>query len=256
MFADAHVHLDRLNPEELESILRLSQEAKVEMLVGVGMNLESSSRTVSLAQSESRIWAGVGIHPWNARPLDHQLYEELKKLAGNPKVLFIGEIGLDLNRTPETVDVQKDMLRQQIRLASEMGLPLNLHLRKARQELLRVLREEGLSSLTGLIHGFDDDVAALEAYLELGLFVSPGRSVLNSGPELAPLIRRIPRERLVLDTDSSVRSWRENQIHPGRIVEIAQRVADLQGTSLAEIEEATYNNLKRLIPPRKAPSPS
>ncbi|MBI2987021.1 MAG: TatD family hydrolase [Deltaproteobacteria bacterium] len=253
MFADAHVHLDRLKPKELELMLRLSQEANVEMLISVGIDLESSARAVSLAQSESRIWAAVGVHPWYARPLDQQAYHQLKKLATHPKVLFIGEVGLDLNRAPETLDVQITLLRQEIRLATEMGLPLNLHCRQAHAKLREVATEEGFTSLTGLIHGFDGDLAAMERCLELGLFVSFGRTLLNTGSEAEALVRRIPLDRLLLDTDSSVRSWRQNQNHPGRIAEIAQRVADLRGTSLAEIEQATYSNLCLLAERRKGP---
>ena len=205
-FSDTHCHLDTYSPQQLNEVLEQARVNQVDIMVSVGMSLESSAAAIKLAQSYDAVVAAVGIHPWNTVPPTDELRRQFTELAAREGVVAISEIGLDFARTPETKDIQKELLRFELAFALEQGLPANIHCRDAHRDMMQIIRKEIGSGLTGNIHGFSGDLATLNDWLELGFYISIGRRFVNEeNPALAEVVRAIPLDRLLTETDATAR---------------------------------------------------
>jgi TatD DNase family protein len=245
-FSDSHCHLDRPSPEMLAVVLRQAKEKQVEIVVGMGTSLESSEETVRRAQSNRGMYAAVGIHPWNAIQPDVTVRNSLTALTKEEAVVAIGEIGLDYVRNPETKQIQKELLRYELSLAREMGLPVNIHCREAHRDMMDILRQEKGPGLIGVIHGFTGDLAMLNDWLDLGFYVSIGFRgfVTNEIPSLLTAIRHIPLDRLLTETDSA---GGQQPSGPMDVVQVVDKLVSLRGTTAQEIADAATTNLKHLL---------
>ncbi len=244
-FSDSHCHMDGYQPERLAEVLEQTRAKRVDIMVSVAMSLDSSEDVILLVQSHKEIVAAVGIHPWNAVPVTDQLRGNLGRLAGREGVVALGEIGLDYARSPETSEMQKELLKYELSLALGNDLPVNIHCREAHRDMMELLRKETGSGLKGIIHGFSGDLAALHDWLGLGFYISVGRAVLMD--ETAPLqtaVREIPLDRLLTETDSTPR--REGA-SPTDVIMVAEKLASLRETTVEEIASAATANLKRLL---------
>ncbi|MFC2032789.1 TatD family hydrolase, partial [Chloroflexota bacterium] len=141
VFSDSHCHLDADGPELLAKVLEQAKSKHVDIMVSMGMNLESSAKNIHLAQSNAGVLAAVGIHPWNAIPPTNEVRRQLGELARREQVVAIGEIGLDYARSPETKEIQRELLKCELSLARETGLPVNIHCREAHQDIMSILRQ-------------------------------------------------------------------------------------------------------------------
>lgn len=246
VFSDSHCHLDRYQPELLAEVLEQARVKEVDIIVSMGMTLESSAETVRLAQSGEGVLAGVGIHPWNAVPPTDEVRRQLDELARREQVVAIGEIGLDYARSPETREIQKELLIYELSLARETGLPVNIHCREAHQDMMDILRQEMGSELKGIIHGFSGDEATLKDWLDLGFYVSIGRRVLvsNEVPSLQAAVREIPLDRLLTETDSTGGG---QSAGPAEVVSVVHKLASLRGATEEEIANTATANLERLL---------
>ena len=246
IFADSHCHLDRYQPKALADVLEQARVKGVDMIVSVGRNLESSANTVSLARSYDGVLAAVGIHPWDAVPLTDGLRRDLYEIATQEHVVAIGEVGLDYARSPETKGIQKELLRYQLSLARETGLPVNIHCREAQQDMMDILRQEIGSGLKGVVHGFTGDQATLQDWLELGFYVSIGvrRFLTDEIPHLQAAVREIPSGRLLTETDST---GGEQSPRPIDVCLVVQKLASLRGATVEEIANTATANLKTLL---------
>jgi len=245
-FSDSHCHLDRCPPELLTEMLEQAKAKHVDIIVSMGMDMESSAETVRLAQSHEGVLAAVGIHPWNAVPPTDELRKNLAKLARSEHAVAIGEIGLDYARVPETKDIQKELLKYELSLARETGLPVNIHCREAHQDMMEILRKEIGPELKGTIHGFSGDSAALKDWLDLGFYVSIGVRgfVSDEIPSLLAAVREIPLDRLLTETDSSGSG---QSAGPVEVVSVVEKLASLRGGTVEEIADTATANLKRLL---------
>lgn len=240
VFSDSHCHLEGQQPERLAEILKQARAKHVDIMVSMGMTLGNSARTVRLAQSHQGVLAAIGIHPWNAVAPTDELRREFRQLAGRKGVVAIGEIGLDYARNPETKEVQKELLRYELSLARETGLPVSIHCQEAYQDMMDILGKEISPDLKGSVHGFSGDRAALKGWLDLGFYVSiGGRGLLtNEIPALLAAVGDIPLDRLLTETDANP---------PAGVVSIAEKLASLRGTTVEEIADTATANLKRLL---------
>ncbi len=245
-FSDSHCHLHGYPPELLEETLEQARENGVDIIIGMGMTLESSAETIRLAQSHKGVLAAVGIHPWNAVPPTEEVRRRLVELAGGERVVAIGEIGLDYARSPQTMEIQKELLKCELSIARETGLPVNIHCREAHQDMMNILRKEPGSGLQGIAHGFSGDSAALKDWLDLGFYVSIGvRGFMNNElPSLLKAVGEIPIERLLTETDSSAGG---QSIGPLEVLAVVQKLASVRGVTVEDIATAATTNLKRLL---------
>ncbi len=253
MFSDAHTHLTGsalggkvLNLEEIREVLKKAKAAGVVLLVASSHDLASAERLVQITSVEEIVYGSVGIHPWIAAPLDDSAYKALTALAKKPKIVAIGEIGLDRGRSRSSLEVQLQTLIQMLLLSKETGLPPVIHCRGCQKEIMEVLGRE--KPPRGVVHGFSGNSDELREWLGLGYDVTIGQAVLRPGEQdLMTVVQQIPEERLLLETDGPTRS--EAGILEGqeRVVKIAEVVASWRGMTPQKLGEITTNNLRRLL---------
>ncbi len=244
VFSDSHCHLAGRQPERLAEVLEQARAKGVDIMVSMGVTLESSAETIRLAQSHQGVLAAVGIHPWNAIPPTDEVCRHLGELVGQEHVVAIGEIGLDYVRSPETKEIQRELLTYQLSLARETGLPVSLHCREAYQDMMDILHKEMGPGLKGAIHGFSGGQAALVDWLALGFYISIGRRgfVIDEIPFLQAVVREIPLDRLLTETDAGGQSGGSADV-----VSVVEKLASLRGTTDEEIANIATANLQRLL---------
>ena len=251
MLCDSHTHLDLFAEEELESMLERAREADVGFILTVGTTLASSRRALELAHEHDVVYAGVGLHPMDLTgPFTQEDYAALRGMAlSGPKLLCIGETGLDFQERSPDRGWQEDSFRQHIRLAREVGKPIDFHARGADDAVLEVLREERAGEVGAIWHYFQADLARAQEALGLGLYLSLAKPLLLQ-PELQEVVRAIPMDRIVLETDSYPQPWKKNPIRrtePSHVRLVAEKVAELKGLALEEVATATTANLKKVL---------
>ncbi len=253
---DTHTHL---HFEEFDAdrplVLERARGAGVRRFLTIGIDVETSWSAVALAETEADCFAAVGLHPHEASKGTDETWAALRQLAASPKVVALGEMGLDFFRNLSPRDEQVQAFRRQIRLARELGRPILIHCREAHAEVLMTLHEEGARELGGIMHCFSGDAGFAKACLDLGFLISiAGPVTYPNARKLPEVIRVVPRDRLVLETDCPYlppQPHRGKRNEPAYLIHTASRVADLLGVTLEEIAEVTTASACRLlgIPP-------
>ncbi len=246
MFSDAHCHLDGCPEERLPEVVQRCRQAGLELIITTGLSLESSARSVEIARAHDIIYAAVGIHPWEAVPLSFADEQRLKELAAKPKVVAISEIGLDWVRGVEPKEVQIDAFSKQLQVARTVGLPVMIHCREAYEEMMQMLSGIGPQNIRGAIHGFDGDAAMLRGWLDFGFYVSIGRRLLRpEGEALIEVVKQIPEDRLLTETDSNAQT--PDAPGPEAVCQVIDRLAQLRGTTPEALAATATSNLRRLL---------
>jgi TatD DNase family protein len=242
---DTHAHLNHPDfSADLPQVLQRARQAGVAAVVVVGYDEPSSARAVQQAEEHPQLWAAVGVHPHDAGTLTPALLSRLRAWAAHPKVVAIGEIGLDFYRDLSPRDAQRQALRDQIRLARDCGLPVIIHDREAHEELFGILRDEDVAAVGGVMHCFCGDWPfARRCVEELGLHVGIAGPVTfgKHNPAGAPgslgeVARLVPLERLLLETDCpylAPQPYRGKRNEPGYVTYVADQVATLRGMANA-----------------------
>ncbi len=249
----AHVGMPQFDTDR-RAVLQRAAEAGVEWLVDVGADLLSSRRAVELAAREPGIWAAVGIHPHDAATVNRVTLAELRTLAQNPRVVAVGEIGLDYYRDLSPRAQQCEAFEAQLALARELGLPVIVHDRDAHAETLAILRREAQrpgASLSGVMHCFSGDLALARAVLNLGFYIGiAGPVTYPRNSVLSDVARLVPAERLLIETDCpylAPQARRGQRNEPAYVHYVAERVAELRGLSVGELGEMTSENARVLF---------
>lgn len=249
MLIDTHAHLD-FPPfdNDRDEVIRRSLE-ELESIIDVGADLESSQRSIQLAHDYSQIYAAVGIHPDEAQKiedLEHAI-SQLKELAENPKVVAIGECGLDYHYPNIDKEKQKNLFTAQLKLAQELNLPIIIHCRSAQEEIIQLVK----SPQKGVFHCFAGDKNFLEKVLDLGFYVSfCGNITFKNAKDLQEVVKAAPIERILLETDSpylSPEPFRGLRNEPKNVRIICEFIAALKGLDLNEVAQITTENAKKLF---------
>lgn len=251
MLIDCHLHLDSFPDDEVAEILERARRVGVGFVISAGTTLESSSRSVELAGTFSALFSGVGVHPMDLRePIGEEAYGRLRDLAvSTEKVLVISEIGLDFMEGAPDRALQYQAFREQVRLARELGLPIVFHSRESHPEVLRVLREERAYEVGGVMHYFQADEMTARRAIELGFYISLARPLLRL-PHLQEVAAKLPLEHVVLETDAAPQRFkakRENWTEPRHLRMIVEKLAQLQGRPVEEVEAITSDNIRNLL---------
>jgi TatD DNase family protein len=258
---DTHVHLnlDSYDGDRDEVIAR-ARDAGIGLMVNVGFNLATSRESVALTESHEQIYASVGLHPHDAAEMTDALLGELRTLAHHPKVVAIGETGLDYYRDLSPRDAQEAAFRSQIRLAKELELPLIVHNREALEDVLRILDDEGAPVGGGVMHCFPGDAEYAREVVARGFYVGVGGPVTYSKRErLTGVVESVPLNRLLIETDAP---WlppvphRGKRNEPAYVALVASAVADIRGMALQDLARATTGNALRLFRAAERPPPS
>lgn len=251
MFIDTHSHLNFKDfDNDRADVIKKTLESGV-FLINVGSDYESSKKARDIAsQYEYGVWAGVGLHPSDNKKevFDYQRYKEL---AQSKKVVAIGECGLDFLETTkeEEKSKQKDLLIEQINLATELKLPLILHCRKAHKELIEILQQQSKShNLQGVVHCFTGSWEEAEQYMELGFYLGFNGIIFKFDVE--ETIKKMPLEKMLLETDCPFLTPPQilkKRNEPVNVKFVAQKIAEIRSENLEKISETTFENAKKLF---------
>jgi TatD DNase family protein len=255
MLIDSHAHLDFEDFEkDLDGVVGRARAAGLERIVCVGLWRKPGDfgNALELAARQPTFFAAtVGVHPHEASQVPESDWEALGRLARDPRVIAIGEMGLDFHYDRSPRPVQEEAFRRSIRLAREVGKPIVIHVREADDPCLRCLREEGLPAEGGVVHCFTGDAAAARAYLDLGLHISvSGILTFKTAEPIREAVRITPRDRLLVETDSPFLApipFRGKRNEPAYVVHVAEKVAELWGATPEEVGRVTTANVKRLF---------
>lgn len=249
---DTHAHLmaDAFT-EDRHEVIERARHAGVSAIVCVGDGVESSRAGIELAQEHEDIWATVGIHPHQAGGAPDDVAGVLKPLFAEDRVVAVGETGLDYHYDFAPVEKQQAVFRAHIRLACELGLPLVIHNRKADDDVLRILQEEGAERVGGVLHCFWSDAKAARTALDMGFYLGVGGPVtFRREDALRAVLADVPVERLLLETDSPYLApvpYRGKRNEPAFVVESAKALAQVKGMSVEDIASVTARNASRVF---------
>ena len=254
MLIDSHCHLDRLDLTKtengLDDIIAQAAELGVEKMLCVSIDMENVHEVKRLASVYNNVYASVGTHP-TAEEENEPSVEHLLELANDPKVIAIGETGLDYFHCEGDMSWQHDRFRRHIEASKQTGKPLIIHTRDAKEDTIRIMREEGAEQARGVMHCFVEDMDTAEKAMEMGFYISfSGIVTFNSAKALQEVARQVPLERLLVETDSPYLTpvpYRGKPNYPGYTRHVAEFVAKLRNTSLDEIAEASSRNFFELF---------
>jgi TatD DNase family protein len=252
MFIDSHAHLDMEQFDaDRDDVVQRAVDADVRQVVTVGIDVNSSLKALSLAETYSPVFAAVGIHPHNADAADAQHLKRIESISAGEKVVAVGEIGLDFYRNLSSNDKQRECFKQQLDIAVRCDLPVVIHARESYEEVLEILSCFAESPLTGVIHCFSGTIDLAQAFIAMGFFLSiSGTATFSKASGLHRVVAGIPLDKMLLETDSPFLSpvpFRGKRNEPSRVVHTAQKVADIRGISLEEIGIQTSKNTRQLF---------
>ena len=256
MLVDSHCHLDMLDlsayDHGLDGVLESARETGVEQLLCVCINLEDYPRMLSLVEPHREVAVSVGVHP-NEQGGREPEVEELVDHAQHPRVVAIGETGLDYFRSQGDVEWQRERFRKHIAAARRSGKPLIVHSRDAREDTLQIMEEEGAAVAGGVMHCFTGDWDMAQRAMEMNFYISfSGIVTFNSARELKEIARRLPAQRMLVETDCPYLApvpHRGKPNQPAYVRYVAEHIAELRGESLADIARATTKNFNTLFSP-------
>ncbi len=203
---DSHCHLADLKlRSDLEPILERARNAGVRMMVAVGAigSIETDQESVAIAERNTDVYAAVGVHPHDAKDCDDDRIAQLRDLATSPRVVAIGESGLDFHYMHSPVEAQENALRRQLEFAADVNRPIVIHCRDAEARLVAIVHEVGMPPRGGVIHCFTGDAAAAREFLALGFYISfSGIVTFKSAANLREAAPIVPDDRLLAETDS------------------------------------------------------
>ncbi len=251
MLIDSHAHLDKEQFDlDREYIIEHLEKNGIELVINVGADMESSKKSVELAEKYHNIYAAVGVHPHSAKEVSQETLEELRLLSKNEKVLAIGEIGLDYHYDNSPRDIQRKWFREQIKLARELDLPIVVHSREADEDTLEILTEEA-QGLRGVMHCFSSDRKMMEAYLDLGFYISlAGPVTFKKTDELKEVAKLVPLKKLLIETDAPYLApspYRGKRNEPMYVKYTAELIAKLRGLTPEDLALQTNLNTREVF---------
>ncbi|QJQ01554.1 TatD family hydrolase [Herbaspirillum rubrisubalbicans] len=255
MYIDSHCHINFPDlAARLPEIFGKMAESQVSHALCVSVDLPDFPQVLALAEQYPNVYASVGVHP-DYEDTPEPSLEELVRLADHPRIVAIGETGLDYYRLQGDLEWQRERFRTHIRASRATGKPLIIHTRSASEDTLRILREEGASpaagGVAGVMHCFTESQEVADAAIELGFYISfSGIVTFKSAKDLQQVARTIPLERMLIETDSPYLApvpFRGKTNEPGYVRHVGEFIADLRGISAAEVARQTSDNFFKLF---------
>lgn len=253
-FVDTHCHLDMDEyAPDLDDVLTRARQQKVDRIITIGIDLESSKKAVALARKHHGISASVGIHPHNLQAATDGGYADILGLARDNRdvVVGYGEIGLDYVKKYHPHELQRRHFRLQLEMARGVALPVIIHDREAHDDILRILNESGPLPAGGVMHCFSGDYRLASTLIDRGLLISiPGVITFKNAASLQEVARKVPLSSLLLETDGpflAPHPWRGKRNEPSYVLYTAARIAELRGISLSSLARATSENAAALF---------
>jgi len=253
MLIDSHCHLNfnKFDDDRIDVIERAKAEG-IAAFINPGTNLDDSRQVVDLANQIPEVYAAIGIHPNDAGGVDKVVLSQLRELAAQPKVVAIGEIGLDYYWDEAPRPVQQRVFEQQLDLAKDLNLPVIIHQRDSAADTMGVLRQWGGGEHPGLVlHSFSGDQAMADEAIELGFYIGiSGPVTFKNARDLPGIVASLPPERILVETDApflTPHPYRGKRNEPARVKLVAEKVAELQNMLLPEMSQQLTKNTLNLF---------
>ena len=251
MFIDSHAHiqLSQFNRDR-DAVLKRAEEADVSNILVIGFDMETSLGAVELAEKHTHIYATVGMHPHDAKDLTPDVLKTFRELAAHPKVIALGEMGLDYYRDLSPRPVQKSAFEEQLNLAEDTQMPIVIHNRDAYMDILPIL-EARQGRIQGVLHCFTGDVELMHRGLATGFHIGIGGIVTyKNAADVQAVARAVPEDRLLIETDCpwlapQFRRGKRNE--PAYVRAVAEKIAELRDTSIETIGKITTENFGTLF---------
>ncbi|MCM3715777.1 TatD family hydrolase [Halalkalibacter oceani] len=252
MLFDTHVHLNADQFEDdLDDVLTRAREAGVTNMVVVGFDEKTIKRALELVERYEELYAAVGWHPVDAVDMTDEHLAWLEELSAHPKVVALGEMGLDYHWDKSPKDVQKEVFRKQIRLAKKVKLPIIIHNREADQDIVDLLKEEGASEVGGIMHCFGGSVEIAKQCLDMNFYISLGGPVtFKNARRPKEVAQAVPLDRLLIETDCPYLAPHPNRgkrNEPAYVKLVAEQIASLREMSYEQLSAVTRENAKKLF---------
>ena len=258
MITDTHAHYDDEKfDEDRDALLKGMSAAGVGCIINMGTRIDTSKKAVELAEEYPDVYAGIGVHPEELKDLEPDYIEILRGMAAHPKVVMIGEIGLDYYWEKENAKEQKRVFAEQLRLAAELDLPVSIHSRDAAADTYEILEQECRRAeaegkhITGILHCFAYSTEMAERFLKLGFLLGVGGVVtFKNSKKLKETIKTVPLEKLVLETDCpylAPEPFRGKRNSSDLLPYVAAAIAELKGVTPEEVVGVTTENARKLI---------
>ena len=252
MLFDTHAHLnaEQYN-EDLEAVIDRAKSEGVSKIVVVGFDRPTIVKAMELAEEYSFIYAAVGWHPVDAIDMTDKDLAWIEELAAHPKVVALGEMGLDYHWDKSPKHIQKEVFRKQIALAKKVKLPIIIHNREATMDIVEILKEEGAHEVGGIMHCFSGSIETAKECTEMNFYLSFGGPVtFKNAKNVKEVAAAIPVERLLIETDCpylTPHPFRGKRNEPGHVKLVAEELAILKGLSYEELANITMENAKKVF---------
>ncbi|HWR56337.1 MAG TPA: TatD family hydrolase [Negativicutes bacterium] len=252
MFIDSHAHLDGQSFDgDREAVLQRARDAGISAIINVGFDMPSCRSTLALAEAHPEIYAAVGIHPHDAATVKEDDFAQLHQWAAHPKVVAVGEIGLDYYRNLSPRDLQREAFLRQIALARKVAKPIIIHDRDAHGEIMDILRQEFYDVPGGVMHCYSGSAAMAAEIVKMGLYISiAGPVTFANNRKLGEVVEQIELGRLLIETDAP---YLTPEPHRGKRNEsafvrfVAEKIAEIKKISVEEVASVTSANTRRLF---------
>ena len=247
MFTDTHCHIYKEYYENIDKILKRALESNINRVINNGCNRESNKEVLALANTYNNMYIALGIHPESADTYQKEDLTFIEENLSNPKVIAIGEIGLDYHYTKENKTLQIKLLESQLKIAETHNLPVIIHSREATEDTINTLKKYHVK---GVIHSFSGSLETAKIYIKMGYLLGINGVITFKNSKLKEVIKELPLEHLVLETDSpylTPEPFRGKPNEPARIKEIATFISELKGISLEELARITNENIMRIF---------
>lgn len=252
MLFDTHVHLnDDQFKEDIEEVIKRAQEAGVSSMVVVGFDRATITRAMELIEEYAFIYAAIGWHPVDAIDMLDEDLAWIEELSSHPKVVAIGEMGLDYHWDKSPRDIQKEVFRKQIRLAKKVKLPIVIHNREATADIVDILKEEHAEEVGGIMHCFSGSPEVAKECLDMNFYISLGGPVtFKNAKKPKEVAVEVPLDKLLIETDCpylAPHPYRGKRNEPAYVKLVAEQIAELKGLTFDEVAAATTENARKLF---------
>ncbi|HEY9062895.1 MAG TPA: TatD family hydrolase [Pseudobacteroides sp.] len=252
MLFDSHAHYDDEKfQDDRDDIIKKAYEEGVSYILNAASDIDTSLTSMDLAQKFDFVYAAVGVHPHSASTMDESTIARITEMVRSPKVVAIGEIGLDYYYDYSPKDVQKYWFKRQLELAIELSMPVIIHDRDAHEDIINIMKESKISQVGGVMHCFSGSREMAKILLDMGFFLSFGGPVtFKNAKKAIDVLQYVPMDRMLIETDSPYLSpeplrGKRNDSRNVRLV--AEKIAEIKGLDFETIASETLNNARRLF---------
>lgn len=251
MFVDTHAHLTMPEFADLSGTIGRARDYGVRAIIDVGYDLESSEKSTTLAKDNEILFSAIGIHPHDAKNFDAKMINKLKVLAQKPKVVAIGETGLDYHYKLSTPDEQKRLFVEMIKLSREFGLPMIVHGRESYDDIIDIIDTEGKGDVQGVFHSFSGDLVQAEWAIKNRFYIAfSGMLTFKKASNIIEIATAVPLEHILIETDCpylTPEPFRGKRNEPAYVKYVAEKLANIKGTAVEDIGRITTQNAEALF---------